>query len=107
MSLRKRRNLRLGLQFEGPVPDFKQLVTMKRCPFDNQSQYARWKAAANNYQALNFHNCLIFTLLCVEEWRQMITKVHPDDDAKEAADFRHVGRSNLLSAETSLPVSCR
>ena len=68
---------------------------MKRRPFDDEAARSGWQLTFDKCQRFYIDDRLIARVNRVEMWRWMIAKIHLDDDAIEATQFRHVWADGL------------
>ncbi len=60
---------------------------MLECPLHNQPQHTRRKLSSNDNKRMNINQGFVLTILGVKMRREMIFKVHLDNDAEESADL--------------------
>lgn len=95
------------LSFMKSTPQF----TLVECrPFDDKATRPRWKFSFYECQGFYIDDGFVASINGVEVGRRMVTEIHLNDDAVEAAQFRHVmegglGLGKLLRAASRL-VAC-
>ena len=70
-------------------PQSLELLLMERCPFRDESHGTRWQVPRNDRQIVDGDPRFVFSVFSVKMCGRVIGEVHLDDNAVEAADFRH------------------
>ena len=78
-----------GLIVVEAAPVHQELLPMECSPFEHQRQDRRLQFSIQNPNGIDLHLTLRATVAGVEMGRFVVEEVHPNDDAKEARDFRH------------------
>ena len=70
-------------------PQSLELPLMERCPFGDESHGTRRQLPRDERQAVDGDPSFVFSVFSVKVRGRVIGEVHLDDNAVEAADFRH------------------
>ena len=70
------------------IPIFNQLITMNVKPFQYHTQRSTWHLTCHNAIS-NTYSDFIIAIPCMEMRRQMVIKVHKNDDSIKKTNLRH------------------